>query len=208
MALEQNNLAALDWIMDAFTDIPEAYLITILSYLLSHLAEPTVVKKLNASNASSNDVSVEETEVDSLVYSPDLRINRLILRSFDEKELIRNLPSLDFDRVRQFIRYLKSMMDQFWPSLQHQEDEDNKEGDASCWMKWISALLDAHYPKFVLNNEIGLIQEMLVVMEDRSKFMDAIEELEPYLLLTYNKVKFDPSPNPNSKWRSEVITFV
>jgi hypothetical protein len=92
------------------------------------------------------------------------------------------------------------------------DEEENAEVDNGDILRrcvtWLTCLLDAHYTNFVLGNESDLVDKLLGVVERGTAWMEEIAELEPYLILTRGKIDFHPKPNPHSKWRTEVITFV
>jgi len=209
--LGNDNIPALDWILDAVTDIPENLLVSILSFLLKIRQDPFLTR-MGTSDSKENQ-SNEENHLDGTSFTPDTRINSLLFRDVDERELVRALPTMDYGQVKYLISYLKSMMDYDWPVTQVEgetrcENEVDLQLSASRWIKWISCVLNAHYAKFVINSEIDMVESLLVAIDERTKLFDAIEEFSPYFLMTYNKVNFEPRPNPNSKWRSEIITFV
>lgn len=122
----------------------------------------------------------------------------------DSHELSQALTCLDFPSIRTLSIYLKYRMD---AALSTTEDDGGGDTLGRC-IHWLTCILDAHYTHFVLGGESSLVEDLLGVVERGTAWMEAIAELEPYLILTQQRVDFSPRPSPHSKWRTEVLTFV
>jgi len=193
--LEQENLDAVDWMLNTFYDIPEHHLVTILAFLLKKLSVPT------------------ETE-EKCIYGECPELGTLIQREIDTNKLTAALQSLDFDRVLLFVSYLRCRIENMMPTeipkdqvpnerMGGQEDDDCI---AQC-VQWLSCLLDSHYTHFVLGGQVPLVEKLLKMVKHSTEWLEGIAELEPYLLLIQKKIDLTPKPHPRSKWRTEVLTF-
>lgn len=177
-ALEKNNGAALNWILDTFLDIPEVHLV---SMIVNSLKEVSGRKG----------------------FLMNEMLNKLLLRKFDKSILIASLRHVMYDDIKKLISYINSLMSNHWQFDFDQEDEN----PMKSWLSWCSALVDAHYTKFVLHNDTSLIQNMLDSVTECAKVMKSVADIEPFLLMTYSKTMFEPALNTHNRWRTETVVF-
>ncbi|ODM87413.1 Nucleolar protein 11-like [Orchesella cincta] len=131
------------------------------------------------------------------------RLNKLLLRKFDKQLLTSSLRHIPYEEVKKLLGYLNALIETNWELKIDYEDESSMKS----WLKWCSALIDAHYTKFVLHSETDIIENLLQAICECTKVMEAVQEMEPFLVLTYSKTSFEPNSSSISRWRTETITF-
>lgn len=192
--IENRNFPALNWLLDYFFDIPELYLIQILTLLLT--IERTEKSNTDVENTNEKNEVLNNTQID-----------RILQRPFDQKEMLRSLRFVNFQFIKKLLEYVSNRLEVSWNNFALEDDEDQFRSEVSQLIKWTSTILDAHYPQFVFHNETSSIDTLLQLIESELKFMTEIESLEPLLSLTMTKTTFEPGPSPNSKYRSETVLF-
>ncbi|ODM93880.1 Nucleolar protein 11 [Orchesella cincta] len=111
------------------------------------------------------------------------RLNKLLLRKFDKQLLTSSLRHIPYEEVKKLLGYLNALIETNWELKIDYEDESSMKS----WLKWCSALIDAHYTKFVLHSETDIIENLLQAICECTKVMEAVQEMEPFLVLTYSK---------------------
>lgn len=149
----------------------------------------------------NNLITLTEFQTDSITASHSL-LDLILSRSVDPAQLVGALTSLDFILSRRLALYLKFKMESALTMGSESGDDT-----MTSSVLWLTSLLDAHYTHFVLGDELSLVEELLSVVAKGAAWLEAIAELEPYLILTQQKIDFQPRPNPHSKWRTEILTF-
>lgn len=179
-ALEKSNGAALDWILDTFVDIPEVHLVSIAVF------------------------SLQEVSVADGSCSKSERLNAVLMRKFDRHLLTLSLRHVAYDDAKKFLLYLNDLIKNHW-FLTSEDDIDNC--PIACWLMWCTSLVDAHYTKFILHNDTFEIENLLASISDCTKVLNSVAEVEPFLMMTYSKVSFEPTADTTTRWRTETVIF-
>ncbi|CAL8074699.1 unnamed protein product [Orchesella dallaii] len=131
------------------------------------------------------------------------RLNKLLLRKFDKQLLTASLRHIPYEEVKKLLAYLNSLIETSWELKIDYEDEYVMKS----WLKWCSALIDAHYTKFVIHSETDVIEKLLHSVSECTKVMETVREMEPFLVLSHSKTSYEPNSSLISRWRTETITF-
>lgn len=177
--MEKSNAHALDWILDTFVDIPEVHLVSLVIFSLVDISKI-------ADGMPNHE-----------------RLDKILQRKFDKSLLTSSLKHIAYEDVKTLLGYINNLIRTQWQFEVELEDESPMQS----WLKWSSALIDAHYTKFILHNDTNIIDSLLESVSECTQVLKEVEDMEPYLLMTYSKTSFEPAPDTMKRWRTETITF-